>query len=87
MTRFVQFIVSQRERRLIAQNAPSPEQLQNVPQGDAGTDSYRYMSADDIRAVDMAREARLAPLREREAQSRAEDLRQLPEIEKQIQMA
>ncbi len=86
MTQFLSAI-GFRELRLIAQNSPSPEQIQNVPQGDAGTDSYRYMSDGEMQAISAAREARLAPMREQEAQSRQKDLRQLPEIEKQMQMA
>lgn len=81
------FTIGHGELRLIAQNMPNPEQLQQAPAVDASQDSYRYMSEGEMQSIASARDARLAPIREREAQSRQEDLRQLPQIEQQMQMA
>jgi hypothetical protein len=75
------------ESRLLAQNAPNPERLQQQTGATEGGESYRYMSPEEIRAIDTARESRLADLRRREATSREEDQKQLPVIERQMQLA
>lgn len=74
------------ESRLIRQNAPNPEQISN-PNRAEGSGAFEYLTPDQVQAIGSAREARLAPLREKEASSKQADQQRLPQIEKQMQMA
>jgi hypothetical protein len=78
------FSVGPREFRLLFQSAPNPEQLPPSTTASEEGESYVTLSADQIRAIDADREARLAPLRAAEARSREEDERRLPQIEQQM---
>lgn len=80
------FSVGPREFRLIFQSTPNPEQLAPVTTS-SEEGEYATLTPDQIRAVDAARDERLAPLRAAEARSREEDLQLLPKIEEQMAVA
>lgn len=80
------FSVGPREFRLVFQNAPNPEQLPPSTTASEGGE-YTTLTPDQIRAIETARDERLAPLRAAEGRSREEDLRQLSKIEEQIAVA